>query len=125
MPGLPLPIPIPFPIPWPTPSPGTGIPIPQPTPSPGIGIPIPQPTPSPVAFPGGTIGDVFAAPFKMDLDWKLLLALAVILGSIEVVNNWYPDYVWTYVLVIIIGLITPKIGRFADFGPKLKALVGG
>lgn len=119
MPLLPLPRPIPFP--WPDPTPGVGVPIPSPTPSPGI--PIPSPFPSPVATmpaSGGGLTGPFADLFKFDPDWKFWGALLVVGLSVAAVEEWYPDYVWVYVGILLFGLIL----NLAGFGPNLDRLIG-
>lgn len=122
MPGLPLPLPQPIPIPWPDPRPGVGTPLPIPQPSPGI--PIPSPFPAPILTSpsgGGSLTGPFADLFKFKPDWKFWLALVVVAGSVELVDQTYPEYVWIYVGILLLGFIIMSAG----FTPNLDRLLKG
>lgn len=121
MPTIPLPI-LP-PIPWPVRPPGVGIPIPNPTPSPGIPTPSPTiPFPSPVAVSsgfGGVTGP-FSDLFTFTPDWEFWGALLVVTLSVGFVEEQYPEYVWIYVGILLLGLIL----KLAGFTPNLNRLIG-
>lgn len=112
-----IPVPITLPpitIPWPTRTPGVGSPVP----APGVGIPFPTPMPTPVA-PAGTNG--FAALLKFSLDWRFLGALLFMLLTVGIVDSVWPEYVWPYVGILLLGLTLANV----NFGPQLDKLVGG
>ena len=117
MPALPLPAPIP----WPQPRPGVGTPAPFPQPSPGVPIPSPFPMPTPIATaPSGSLTGPFANLFHFQPDWKFWLALVVVTVSVGAVEQTYPEYVWIYVGILLLGFILKSAG----FGPNFDKLIG-
>jgi hypothetical protein len=118
-----MPVPIPIPIPFPRP-------IPWPAPGPGIGVPTPSPAPSPAPSPGGSvtpgvspisgITEPFAKLFKFIPDWGLLLALFLVALSVDLVDQTYPEYVWMYVGILLLGIILVSEG----FTPQLNRWIG-
>ena len=113
---LPVPMPTPFPIPWPSPRPGVGTPAPT-TPSIGITPPVPMPTAPSPNLTGNGLSDLF----KFRLDWRFLGALLFILLTVELANQIYPEYVWAYVGILLLGLAEVNTG----FLSGLTRLVGG
>lgn len=118
-----------IPIPWPNPPPGIPIPAPrvpvpipgQPTPSPGIPFPVPDPiavTPGPSFTPGVT--GPFSDLFKFVPDWALIGALVLVAFSVEFVDQTYPEYVWMYVGILLLGIILMSPG----FTPQLNRWLG-
>lgn len=120
---IPLPLPPTIPIPWPVRPPGVGNPLPVPTPSPGIPIPSPTPIPFPVlTSPSGDgITGPFSNLFTFTPDWKFWLALAVVAGSVGMVEEMYPEYVWMYVGILLLGFILTSAG----FSPNFTRMVKG
>lgn len=123
MPGLPIPVP------WPNPPPGIPIPAPrQPVPVPGFPIPVPDPGPittSPIltspgpSFTPGVTGP-FSDLFKFVPDWALIGALILVALSVEFVDQTYPEYVWMYVGILLLGIILLSPG----FTPQLNRWLG-
>lgn len=116
-----VPIPIPNPIPWPRPSPGVG--TPSPSPSPGTGTSTGTTTGGATGVDGGSSGGItgpFADLFKFLPDWALLGALLLLMLTVGLVDQMYPQYVWWYILILLLGLsvTTPT------FGAELKNLLG-
>jgi hypothetical protein len=117
MPTIPLPPMVP--IPWPAPGPGIGIPIPSPAPA-----PVPNPgttiTPSPGTAIGGGIIAPFAKLFQFAPDWVLIGALVLVAFTVDIVDQTYPEYVWMYVGILLLGIILTSAG----FTPQLNRWLG-
>lgn len=74
----------------------------------------------PIATSGGSITDAFAAPFDFPLDWKLIGAILLLILTINAMETWYPEYVWYYVAILLLGAVITK--RFGGFGNALRSL---
>ena len=111
-----IPTPMPAPIPWPQPRPGVGTPYPSPSPSPGGGT---TGVPFPVATSPG-ITEPFADLFKFTPDWKLLGALVFVAITVGIVERQYPEYVWLYVGILLLGFVITS----RTFTPGLDKLLG-
>jgi hypothetical protein len=70
---------------------------------------------------GGSIGQTFAALFGFAVDWRYILALLLMLLSVTVVESVWPEWVWPYVGVLLLGIVVVN----ERFGPALDSLVGG
>lgn len=94
--------------------------MPNPTPSPGVPIPSPFPAPFTPAPSGGSLTGPFSDLFKFSPDWKFWGALVLVALSVGAVEETYPEYVWIYVGVLLLGFILKSAG----FTPGLDRLLG-
>lgn len=99
-------LPQPYPVPFPGVSPGV-----SPEVSPGV---VPGSNPPGIMAP-------FAELFNVDLNWKYVLAVLFLLLTVNMVEGWNSDYAWTYMAILLLGVIVVD-GRF---GPQLSALLKG
>lgn len=118
-----LPYPLPAPVPAPIPAP---IPAPEPSPEPTPGVPTPGgSTVVPVLFDPGQFAQPFADLFHFDADWKVALALLLLAGTVEFVQRQNETVAWTYVGILLLGIIVWSDSQTSAFSNGLKRLTGG
>jgi hypothetical protein len=122
LPGWPVePIPLP-PLPgYPTPSPGIGTGV-SPGIDPGVSPGI-SPGVSPAIMPSGSITGPFSDLFNFPINWRYMLAILVILLTVNAVEEWNMTYAWVYVFILLLGLTIVAGNQFANFGAELRRIV--
>jgi hypothetical protein len=116
---FPNPIPAPNPITVPVPTPTFPTITTEPNAPAGMGVGVIPGTPA--GGGSGSIGDTFAGLFKFDVNWRFMAGLVFITLTVYAVEQKAPEYVWTYIGILLLGYVLAKTA----FGPQLNAILGG
>lgn len=123
LPYLPLPLPAPYPVPLPAPAPDPNPGEGEPTP----GVPIPGAggaTGVPILFDPGQLAQPFADLFHFDADWRYAIAVLLIAGTVEFVQRQSETAAWTYVGILLLGIVVWSDSKTSAFSNGLKQLMG-